>query len=1262
MRSRLWAAAILALGLLAGEGARATVTYNGTEGVAAGFFDYNGCTGCHSGTPDPYYYNVVLDTYAAASAKAQDALWAADWGDGVYENTFTGTNTGTSKMPQGASEEVPASTLTLLSTWISGGKPQRADPSVSVSHSGVGKYGATVGGSVNDNGEDASYRLQWRTAAGSYSLVSNVATYYSTDSGTTTTYDALTSASWTGGGLGTKSISRALTGLSCGTQYFYRITGINSGSTQAESNFTTSACPKITSTTGSLTRTEDQSFSVTLNTEGGVTSYTLIGAPAGVTASAGTLSWPAVSTPDSPTASQPYDFTIRVGDGTSTTDYPITLTTTPVNDAPVIAGSAPTTATEDVQYVYNVSASDEEGQVLSYSFAGTPPTGMVFGGGANPANRITWTPAEGVTSSGSVTLRVTDASGAFDEETFTITVSATNDAPVINSYPTAAATEDQQYVFDVSASDPDAGTTLSYSLTNAPAGAGGIPGNAMAINSSSGRITWTPGEGQTSSGSVTLTVSDGALTDTQVFSISVTAVNDNPVVDVIADQSTGAATFSLQADADDPDHADNQITWSLSALPKAPTVASLGSTLAINAAGVGGTRGLIAFNGTGASVPGTWTVTVVATDAGSPGLTGSRSFEFTIEDDDGDGDADFNDNCPATANSDQLDTDSDGDGNACDSDDDNDGIPDAIELANGLDPLDAGDADLDLNNDGDSNLEDYQSCGGAPSCYAISHPVIVTNGDQVVTATGYLTPVTLTATATGVAGPLTVTADQSGPFRPGAYTVTWSADWTAADASPQTATATQSVTVKPLLSLGGSSIAGAGQTVYLTARLNGEAPSSPVTATIATSGAVAGDDFKLGSDTITFDAGETEKTIEVVTVDNGARPDLDLVLTLTAVTGEAALAGASQLSHVLRITSVAAPPEATLQVSQGGEIRPIVYAGDGKFEITVLTSDPNGSGTAVCTVWDSPGVDLVFGSDLCLVSVDASLLTPGSYRFEVGVSDYSFTIQRAVTVTVLAGNAPALSGADSDGDGLDNASEGAVDANGNGLLDYLDAVGDDAPDVIPLNLTAGTLPMMASTDAGLRLRAGASAIAAQSLSQSGIQVFESQVTVAGNPVLDADFAAIGAIVDFRVDGLTAVRRVAHVVIPLPVVLLPGVTWRQLDPTGRWTGFSSTGGDRLASAPRGADGSCPPPQDPGYVTGLASGHACVQLTLTDGGANDADGAADGGVTVTGAPTVRREEVAAAIPGDSPSGGAAGPWTLLALALLAALALRRKEPAQ
>lgn len=252
MHSRLWAAAVLALGLLAGGGARATVTYDGTEGVAAGFFDYNGCTGCHSGTPLAYYGNVVLDTYAAASAKAQDALWAADWGDGVYEDTFDGvTNTGTSKMPYGATEEVPVDTLNLLSAWIAAGKPQKAAPSVTVGHSSVGKYSATVSGNVNDNGEDASYRLQWRTAAGSYSLVSNVATYYTTSTGTTTAYDVTTSTSWTGGGSSTKSISRGLTGLSCGTQYYYRIVGENSGSTTDQSSFTTSACPAVTASPAS---------------------------------------------------------------------------------------------------------------------------------------------------------------------------------------------------------------------------------------------------------------------------------------------------------------------------------------------------------------------------------------------------------------------------------------------------------------------------------------------------------------------------------------------------------------------------------------------------------------------------------------------------------------------------------------------------------------------------------------------------------------------------------------------------------------------------------------------------------------------------------------------------------------------------------------------------------------------------------------------------------------------------------------------------
>jgi len=56
----------------------------------------------------------------------------------------------------------------------------------------------------------------------------------------------------------------------------------------------------------------------------------------------------------------------------------------------------------------------------------------------------------------------------------------------------------------------------------------------------------------------------------------------------------------------------------------------------------------------------------------------------------------------------ELDTDNDGIADSSDPDDDNDGIPDSYENANGLNPLDAGDAGQDLDADGISNLQEFQ--------------------------------------------------------------------------------------------------------------------------------------------------------------------------------------------------------------------------------------------------------------------------------------------------------------------------------------------------------------------------------------------------------------------------------------------------------------------------------------------------------------------------------------------------------------------------
>ena len=58
---------------------------------------------------------------------------------------------------------------------------------------------------------------------------------------------------------------------------------------------------------------------------------------------------------------------------------------------------------------------------------------------------------------------------------------------------------------------------------------------------------------------------------------------------------------------------------------------------------------------------------------------------------------------------DAVDTDGDGILDFYDPDDDNDGIPDSVELAWGLDPLDAADALRDLDYDGSNALQEHQA-------------------------------------------------------------------------------------------------------------------------------------------------------------------------------------------------------------------------------------------------------------------------------------------------------------------------------------------------------------------------------------------------------------------------------------------------------------------------------------------------------------------------------------------------------------------------
>ncbi len=104
-------------------------------------------------------------------------------------------------------------------------------------------------------------------------------------------------------------------------------------------------------------------------------------------------------------------------------------------------------------------------------------------------------------------------------------------------------------------------------------------------------------------------------------------------------------------------------------------------------------------------------------------------------------------------------------------------------------------------------------------------------------------------------------------------------------------------------------------------------------------------------------------------------------------------------------------------------------------------------------------------------------------------------------------------------------------------------------------------------------------------------------------------SCVGGCFDFDITGVSKGGS-AQVVLPLSVAIPPKAVYRKLV-NGTWRNFLTTGtgmnalkGGQIASAPGGA-GTCPAPGDPAYTSGLTAGDFCVQLTLNDGGRNDAD---------------------------------------------------------
>ena len=185
----------------------------------------------------------------------------------------------------------------------------------------------------------------------------------------------------------------------------------------------------------------------------------------------------------------------------------------PVNQPPQIEGSPMASVAEGSAYFFAPSASDADGDSLSFSITNKPAWANF-----NPQNgTLSGTP--GYDNAGvydAITISVSDGSETNSLVPFSVTVLNTNRAPVISGAPTTAIEAGSAYEFTPTAYDPD-GDKLSFSATN-------LPGWAS-FDNASGTLSGIPDNADAASyADITILVSDGLTTATLApFSLQVVA-------------------------------------------------------------------------------------------------------------------------------------------------------------------------------------------------------------------------------------------------------------------------------------------------------------------------------------------------------------------------------------------------------------------------------------------------------------------------------------------------------------------------------------------------------------------------------------------------------------------------------------------------------------------------------------------------------------------------------------------------------------------
>ena len=432
--------------------------------------------------------------------------------------------------------------------------------------------------------------------------------------------------------------------------------------------------------------------------------------------------------------------------------------------------------------------------------------------------------------------------------------------------------------------------------------------------------------------------------------------------------------------------------------------------------------------------------------------------------------------------------------------------------------------------------------------------------------------------------------------------------------------------------------------------MDGPAPAYPVEIPITLGGTAELDsDYTVSASSIMIESGRMGMMTIMVLSDEVEEGTESIEVTLGAPAANAVLGSASM--SMISIIETQEPPALKLSVSQGDQNGRKVAAEGGPVMVMLSIKDPNGTHTVD---WSASDNNLISTSEdgAMVFEFDPAALAEGGYEVaaivtDSGIADETFNIGVLIRVSAEAVEA------DSDGDGVPDSKDTSQEIN-----------------VIAVDADAGTATVTA--DAGVKLIIGD---AAQASGTSGIAISEETIAASGadggeapSNGDDEDFNYPAGVYDFQVQDLPVPGQSVRLVIPVASGIPANAVFRKYTESGGWFDFVIDEGNGVASAP-GEEGACPSVGSELFVAGLAAGDTCLQITVQDGGPNDADGSINGEyddpsgiaeaapVKVVIVPdTSNRKKVGG---GCSVSEGGPGDFGLVILALFGALGLFRKR---